>query len=115
MRHKSGLKKLSRPTDQRMAMLYAEASALIKHGRIQLTLTRAKAVRPVVERLISMAKIGDLNARRRALSRLKNKEAVKILFGMTSRFEGRPGGFTRITSVGFRRGDAAPMALLEFV
>ncbi len=115
MRHKFKLKKLSRPTDQRLAMLYAEAASLIKYGKIKTTLTRAKAVRPIAERLFSLAKRGDLTARRLAYKKLKDRDLIKSLFGMTPRFEGRPGGFTRITKVGFRRGDAAPLAVLEIL
>jgi large subunit ribosomal protein L17 len=115
VRHKLKLKRLSRPTDQRMALLYSEASALIKYGRIRLTVTRAKAVKIVIEKLISMAKKGDVHSRRKAYAQLKDRTLVKSLFDLSARFEGRPGGFTRITHVGFRRGDAAPIALLEFV
>ena len=115
MRHKSGLKKLGKPTDQRLAMLYDEAAALVKYGKIKLTLTRAKAVKPIVEKLISMAKDGDVFSRRKALSIIKHRTLVKTLFGLAARFEGRAGGFTRITKIGFRRGDAAPLALLELV
>lgn len=115
MRHKTGLAKLSRPTDQRLAMLYSEAAALIKYGKIKLTLTRAKAVTPIVHKLISLGKKGDINARRLALKKLHDRSLVKTLFDLVQRFEGRPGGFTRITKIGFRKGDAAPLALLELV
>lgn len=115
MRHKTGLKKLGRPTDQRLAMLYHEAGALIKYGKIRLTLTRAKVVKSIAEKLISLAKRGDMNAKRRALAKLKDRDIVKNLFDLAPRFEGRPGGFTRLVKIGFRRGDAAPIALLEFV
>ena len=115
MRHKLGLKKLGRPSDQRMAMLYHEAGALIKHGKIKLTLSRGKAVKSIAEKLISLAKSGNINSRRRALAKLKDRDIVKALFDLAPRFEGRPGGFTRLVRIGFRRGDAAPLALLEFV
>ena len=115
MRHKLGLKKLGKPSDQRLAMLYDEAAALVKYGKIKLTVSRAKAVRPIVEKLISLAKEGDVSARRKALLILKHRTLVKALFELASRFEGRAGGFTRITKIGFRRGDAAPLALLELV
>jgi large subunit ribosomal protein L17 len=115
MRHKKGLKKLGRATDQRLAILYSEAAALIKHGKIKLTLTRAKEARKIAEKLISHAKRNDLHARREASRIIKDKSILKQLFELGSRFEGRPGGFTRITRIGFRRGDAAPMALLELV
>jgi large subunit ribosomal protein L17 len=96
-------------------MLYQEAGALIKHGKIRLTLTRAKVVKSIAEKLISLAKSGDINARRRALAKLKDRDMVAALFDLAPRFEGRPGGFTRLVKIGFRRGDAAPIALLEFV
>jgi len=115
VRHKSGIKKLGKPTDQRLAMLYDEAAALIKYGKIKLTLTRAKAVKPIVEKLISLAKDGDVFSRRKALMIIKHRTLVKTLFDLAARFEGRAGGFTRITRIGFRRGDAAPLALLELV
>lgn len=115
MRHRSGLKKLSRPTDQRLAMLYSEAGALIKYGRIKLTVTRGKVVKSIAEKLITLAKRGEVSARRLAFRKLKDRDLVKTLFELAPRFEGRPGGFTRLTHIGFRRGDAAPMALLEFV
>ena len=115
MRHSNGLKKLGRPTDQRLAMLHDEAAALIRYGKIKLTLTRAKAVRPIVEKLITLSIAQDVHSRRRVYSKLKDRDLVKQLFEMSARFEGHPGGFTRITRIGFRRGDAAPLALLELV
>jgi len=115
VRHSARLKKLSRPTDQRLAMLYAETASLIKYGKIKTTLTRAKAVRPIAERLFSLAKKNDVNSRRLAYNKLRDRDVIKTLFGMAPRFEGRPGGFTRITKIGFRRGDAAPLALLEIL
>jgi large subunit ribosomal protein L17 len=98
-----------------MAVLRSESCALIKHGKIKCTLTRAKEARRFVERLISLSKRSDLSARRLIFSRLRDKSAVKSLFEMAGRFEGRPGGFTRISRIGFRRGDATPMAMLELV
>ncbi len=115
MRHRVKLKKLSRPTDQRLAMLYAQTASLIKYGKIKLTLTRAKAVKPIAERLFSLAKKNDVHSRRMAYKKLRDRDVIKTLFGMAPRFEGRPGGFTRITKIGFRRGDAAPLALLEIL
>jgi len=115
VRHSLKLKKLSRATDQRLAILNSEAAALIKYGRIKLTLSRAKSVKKIVEPLISCAKRGDLSARRQVAKIIKDKKLLKSLFEMASRFEGRPGGFTRLIHLGFRRGDAAPLAQLELL
>lgn len=115
MRHRKGNKKVGRPTDQRLAILNSQAAALIKHGKIKLTLTRAKETRRIAEKLISLAKRNDLNARRKAARIIKDKEVLKVLFSLGQRYEGRPGGFTRIIRTGSRHGDAAPMAVLELL
>jgi len=115
MRHRLGYRKLNRPTDQRLAILRSESISLIKYGKIKCTLARAKETRRFIEKLISQAKRGDLSAKRLVFSKLRNRSAVKTLFGMVERFEGRPGGFTRISRIGFRRGDAAPLAVLELL
>ncbi|KAF0134259.1 MAG: large subunit ribosomal protein L17 [Candidatus Saganbacteria bacterium] len=115
MRHKLGIKKLSKPTDQRVALINSIIYSLIKHGKIKLTVTRAKAAKPVAEKLLSLAKAGDIFSRRKAGKILKDRDMIKTLFSYAPRLEGRPGGFTRITKIGYRRGDAAPLGLLEIL
>jgi large subunit ribosomal protein L17 len=88
---------------------------LLEHGKIKLLLVRARTVRRIAERLISLAKKNDLPSRRQALKILKDRDRVKTLFELGARFEGRAGGFTRLVKTGFRRGDAARMAVLELV
>jgi large subunit ribosomal protein L17 len=115
VRHRVGNPKFGRPTDQRKAGVYQQAGALIEHGKIKLLLVRAKQVRRIAEKLISLAKKNDLHSRRQALKVLRDRDQVKTLFALGPRFEGRAGGFTRIIHTGFRRGDAAKMAVLELV
>ncbi len=116
MRHRKGNVKLSRAADQRLALLKSLVRALIINGRIELTLTRAKAARRLMEKLITIAKKNDLFARRKAESILGEKAIVTTLFKLApERFEGRAGGYTRIIKTRQRRGDAAPMALLELL
>ncbi|MBI5701833.1 50S ribosomal protein L17 [Candidatus Saganbacteria bacterium] len=115
MRHKLKLKKLGRPSDQRIAIINSGATALIKFGRVKMTLTRAKVIRRVSERLITLAKKGDIAARRQAYKVLKDRDIVKQLFEMAPRFADRGGGYTRLTKLPPRKGDAASLALIEFV
>ena len=97
-------------------MLANMAAALIKHEQIETTLPKAKELRPVVEKLITLGKKGGLHSRRVALSRLPEKSAVDKLFAtLAERYAGRNGGYVRILKAGFRYGDAAPMAVIEFV
>jgi large subunit ribosomal protein L17 len=92
------------------------SAALIKHEQIVTTLPKAKDLRPVVEKLITMGKRGDLHARRNAMSQLRDDAMVKKLFDVLGpRYQGRPGGYCRIMKAGFRKGDNAPMAVIEFV
>jgi large subunit ribosomal protein L17 len=92
------------------------SAALIKHEQIVTTLPKAKDLRPVVEKLITMGKRGDLHARRNAMSQLRDDAMVKKLFDVLGpRYQGRPGGYCRIMKAGFRQGDNAPMAVIEFV
>lgn len=114
MRHKRKLAQLSLPTDQRLAVLRGAASSLIKHGKIKMTLAKAKSVRIMVDKLISKAKQGDVAARREAYKVLGDRDLVKTLFDMAPRFADRPGGYTRLTKIGVRKGDASPVALIEF-
>lgn len=110
-RHELGVKKA-----HRAALMANLACALIKEGRIQTTLAKAKALRPFIEKLITLAKRGTLADRRLAASRIRNKEAVQILFNeKVSEFKDRPGGYTRIYKTGTRIGDAAEMALIELI
>jgi large subunit ribosomal protein L17 len=99
-----------------MAMLANLAASLVKKGRVKTTDAKAKEIRPFIERLVTFAKRGDLNARRIVLSRLKDGEAVKKLFSeIGPKFANRFGGYTRILKLGFRQGDNSPVSLIEFV
>ena len=116
MRHRKIRRKLGRTTSHREALLSNMAAALINHGRITTTLAKSKALRPVVEKLITLGKKQDISARRRAALILKDKDAVKKLFAEVGpRYGERNGGYTRIMRLGPRAGDGAPMAILELV
>ncbi|MGE4169288.1 MAG: 50S ribosomal protein L17 [Candidatus Margulisiibacteriota bacterium] len=116
MRHQKGNKKLGKPTDQRIALLRTLVVSLVEFKKITTTDTRASEAQRFVERLITLSKKGDLHSRRIALSLLPNKSAVSELFKTIGpKFSSRNGGYTRVTKLGFRRGDAAPVSLLEFV
>jgi large subunit ribosomal protein L17 len=116
MRHGSGHKKLGRTTSHRTAMFANMAAALIKHEQIVTTLPKAKALRPVVEKLVTLAKRGDLPARRLAMSRLRDETQAKKLFDVLGpRYKARNGGYTRVLKAGFRYGDNAAVAVIEFV
>lgn len=116
MRHRVARRKLGLPTDQRMALLKGLLRALMEHGEIETTEARAKDLRSVAEKVITTAKANDLHARRLARRWLNDESLVKILFDTVApRYTDRPGGYTRITRIGYRRGDAAPMVKLELV
>jgi large subunit ribosomal protein L17 len=116
MRHHRAGKKLGRDSAHRKALYANLAGALFTHGRIRTTVTKAKAVRPIAEELITLARRGDIHSRRQALAFLRSQEVVHTLFAeVAPQFEGRPGGYTRIVKVGPRYGDAAEMAYLELV
>ncbi len=116
MRHAKGNRKLNRPTDQRIALLRSLALALFTHKKIQTTDVRAKELRSFAEKLITLGKKGDLHSRRTALKYLPNSDAVKELFGtIAPSFVAREGGYIRLTKLGFRRGDAAPVSLVELI
>ena len=124
MRHRVAHRKLGRVTEHRIAMLRNQATALLRHEHITTTVPRAKELRPFVERLITIAKRGvsdgasskALNARRRLMEDLQDREVVRKLFDtFAPRFESRPGGYTRLLHIGFRRGDATEMAHVELV
>jgi large subunit ribosomal protein L17 len=116
MRHGFRGRRFNRSPEHRKAMFANMSAALIKHEQIVTTLPKAKDLRPVVEKLITMGKRGDLHARRNAMSQLRDDAMVKKLFDVLGpRYQGRPGGYCRIMKAGFRQGDNAPMAVIEFV
>jgi large subunit ribosomal protein L17 len=125
MRHRVSHRKLGRVTEHRIAMLRNQATDLIRYERIETTVPKAKELRPFVERLITIAKRGlaagdasgrTLHARRMVLEDIQDREVVGKLFDtIAPRFEGRPGGYTRILRIGYRRGDSAPVAQIELV
>ena len=116
MRHRLRRGKLNRDSAHRKAMFANLAAALIKHEQIETTLAKAKALRPVVEKLVTLGKRGGLHARRRAISRIGDAAMVEKLFAtLGPRYSARNGGYTRIVRAGFRYGDAAPMAFIEFI
>src|SRR4051812_450348 len=116
MRHQRAGKKLGRDAAHRKALYSNLTGALIEHGRIKTTVTKAKAVKPVAEQMITLGKRGDLHARRQAVAFLRQKTVVKSLFeDVAPRYAERPGGYTRIIKLGPRLGDAAEMAYIELV
>lgn len=119
MRHRLSGRKLNRTSSHRKAMFINMAAALVKHEQIKTTLPKAKELRPVVDRLITLGKRGatDLHARRRAISKLGGdaKLADKLFTTLAERYTDRPGGYTRVIRAGFRYGDNAPMAVIELV
>ena len=116
MRHGIAHRKFNRRSNQRTALFQHLASALIKHEQIITTLPKAKDLRPVVEKLITLAKRGDLHARRQAQAELRDPPMVKKLFDVIGpRYKDRQGGYTRVLKAGFRYGDNAPRAVIEFV
>ena len=116
MRHKLSHRKLNRTSSHRKAMFANMSSALIKHEQIRTTLAKAKELRPIVEKLITLGKKGSLHARRNAISRLAPDAYIDKLFGeVAKRYENRNGGYTRIIKDGNRYGDSAPMAYIELV
>ena len=116
MRHKMAHRKLNRTASHRKAMFANMASSLIEHEQIVTTLPKANELRPIVEKLVTLAKKGDLNSRRLAISRTRNRDMSKKLFDVLGpRYKERNGGYIRIMKAGFRFGDNAPMAVIEFV
>jgi large subunit ribosomal protein L17 len=116
MRHRQGLRKLNRTSSHRLAMLRNMANSLITHEAIKTTVPKAKELRRVVEPLITLAKEATLANRRLAFDRTRDRDVVAKLFNeLGPRFKARPGGYTRILKMGFRVGDNAPMAFVEFV
>ncbi|HUJ02576.1 MAG TPA: 50S ribosomal protein L17 [Rhizomicrobium sp.] len=118
MRHRNTGRKLGKKAQHRTAMFANMAAALIKHEQIKTTLPKAKELRPVVEKLVTLSRRGpsNLHARRQALSQIRDEVQVKKLFDVIGpRYSDRPGGYTRVLKAGFRHGDNAEMAFIEFV
>lgn len=116
MRHGVAGRKLGVTTSHRLAMLRSMATALLKHEQISTTLPKAKELRPYVERIITLGKRGDLHARRQAIAQIKDVALVGKLFAVLGpRYKERNGGYLRIMKAGFRFGDNAPLAVIEFV
>lgn len=112
----AGTRKLGRPTDQRRAMLRNLTTSLLKHGKIETTVTRAKETRCLAEKMITLGKRGDLHARRQALAFVTEEDVVKELFdNIAPKYAERNGGYTRMVKMGPRRGDASEMVILELV
>ena len=116
MRHGNANRKLNRTASHRKAMFANMSAALIKHEQIITTLPKAKELRPIVEKLITLGKRGDLHARRQAIAQMRDETQVKKLFDVLGpRYKERTGGYIRILKAGFRFGDNAPQAVIEFV
>ena len=118
MRHRNQGRKFNRTASHRKAMWGNMTAALIKHEQITTTLPKAKDLRPVIEKLVTLSRRGakDLHARRQALAQIKDADQVTKLFDVIGpRYAGRPGGYTRVLKAGFRHGDNAPMAIIEFI
>ncbi|SDR46299.1 large subunit ribosomal protein L17 [Rhizobiales bacterium GAS191] len=116
MYHRKSYRRFGRSSEHRQAMFANLAASLIKHEQIVTTLPKAKDLRPVVEKLVTLGKRGDLHARRQALAKLGDEQMVKKLIEVIGpRYKERFGGYTRILKAGYRYGDAAPVAVIEFV
>ena len=116
MRHGKVHRKLNRTAEHRRAMFANMAASLIKHEQIITTLPKAKELRPIVEKLVTLGKKGGLALRRQAIAEMRDVDMVKKLFDtLATRYKDRQGGYTRIIKAGFRYGDNAPMAVIEFV
>ena len=116
MRHKLAGRRLGRTTSHRVAMFRNMVTSLFEHERIVTTSEKAKELRPIAEKMITLAKRGDLHARRQALSFIRSKDVVDKLFtDIKDKFSDRKGGYTRILKTGVRKGDAASMAIIELV
>jgi large subunit ribosomal protein L17 len=116
MRHGFSGRRFNRTSEHRKAMFANLSAALIKHEQIVTTLPKAKDLRPIVEKLVTLAKKGGLHARRQAISEIRDQDQVKKLFDvLAARYKERKGGYLRIMKAGFRHGDNAPVAVIEFV
>ena len=116
MNHGSGYRRLNRTHEHRKALFANMAGSLIEHEQIKTTLPKAKELRPIVEKLVTLAKRGDLHARRQAISKVRDVEQVGKLFAVLGpRYKERQGGYIRVLKAGYRHGDNAPLAVIEFV
>src|SRR6056297_734558 len=116
MRHGHGYRKLNRTHEHRAAMFANMAASLIEHEQIKTTLPKAKEMRRIIDKLVTLGKRGDLHARRIAVSKIRDEKAVKKLFEVIGpRYKDREGGYARVLKAGFRYGDMAPMAIIELV
>lgn len=116
MRHRLSGRKLNRTSSHRKAMFANMAAALVKHEQIKTTLPKAKELRPFVEKLVTLGKRGDLHARRQIIAKTRDETtAKKLIDTIAPRYDGRPGGYIRVLKAGFRQGDNAPMAIIEFI
>ena len=116
MNHGSGYRRLNRTHEHRKALFANMCGSLIEHEQIKTTLPKAKELKPIIEKLITLAKRGDLRARRQAAASLKQDQYVERLFAILGpRYKDRQGGYCRVLKAGFRYGDMAPMAIIEFV
>ena len=116
MRHGKVYRKLNRTAEHRRAMFGNMCAALIKHEQIVTTLPKAKELRPIVEKLVTLGKRGDLHARRQAIAQMRDVAMVKKLFEVLGpRYKDRNGGYTRVLKAGFRYGDSSPVGVIEFV
>ncbi len=116
MRHRKAHRKLGRTTSHRKALFRNMLTALVNNDRIETTLAKAKELKPLADKMVSLGKDGSLAARRRAISILQDKSSVKKLFStLADRFGDRKGGYTRVLKLGFRHGDNSPMAIIEFL
>ena len=116
MRHRNSGRKLNITSSHRTAMFANMMAALIKHEQIKTTLPKAKTIRPVMEKLVTLSRRNNLHARRQALAQIRDEDQVRKLFDVIGpRYASRPGGYTRVLKAGFRFGDNAPMAFIEFV
>ncbi|MEW6386078.1 MAG: 50S ribosomal protein L17 [Thermodesulfobacteriota bacterium] len=116
MRHQKAGRRLSRTTEHRQAMLRNLLTALMEHEKVETTRAKAKEVRKWAEQIITLAKRGDLHARRQTLAVVRSKKALTKLFGeLKERYQDRPGGYTRLVPLGWRRGDGASLSILELV
>ncbi len=116
MRHGKSIKKLGRTSSHRKAMLRNMVTSFIKHEKIRTTDLKAKELKKVAEKMVTLGKRGDLHARRQALSFVRDRDAVgKLFVELSSRYKDRSGGYTRIVKIGYRVGDNAPMSMIEFI